>query len=140
MNPLTYVFVYGTLRRGGHNHERYLRAARHVTEARTTPSYTMVSLGGCPGIFDGGRTHVIGEIYAVSAQQLEALDRLEGHPRFYYREPIALETVLGPEVDEVQAYFLPAERYRDRQVIESGNWLSFCRAREYSRKTERAEG
>lgn len=83
----TRVFVYGTLRRGEPNH--HLLDARMLLRAgRTEPRFTLVSLGAFPAMIDGGETAVVGEVYDVDAVTLAALDRLEGHPRFYRRRPI----------------------------------------------------
>jgi gamma-glutamylcyclotransferase (GGCT)/AIG2-like uncharacterized protein YtfP len=80
----TQVFVYGTLRRGEPNH--HLLDARMLLRAgRTEPRFTLVSLGAVPAMIDGGETAVAGEVYDVDAVTLAALDRLEGHPRFYRR-------------------------------------------------------
>ncbi|MGZ3478040.1 MAG: gamma-glutamylcyclotransferase family protein [Polyangiales bacterium] len=112
------MFVYGTLLRGEHNH-RLLRGARLVAVARTVPRYTLVSLGGFPGMIDGGRTSVVGEVYRLAdPSMLAVLDRLEGHPRFYERRAVSLAR--GPR--NVEGYVLPADQTRGRPVIVSGDW------------------
>src|SRR5690606_19616506 len=98
------VFVYGTLRRGEANH-RLLERATFLREARTIPAFSLRDLGAFPGLFAGGHTPVVGEVYEVDAATLARLDRLEGHPSFYRREPIALD-----DGERVEAYLLPAER------------------------------
>jgi gamma-glutamylcyclotransferase (GGCT)/AIG2-like uncharacterized protein YtfP len=45
------------------------------------------------------------------------LDQLEGHPRFYWRAPIALE-----DGSTVETYLLPPDRIAGRPVIASGSW------------------
>ena len=64
------------------------------------------------------QTAVVGEVYDVDAVTLAALDRLEGHPRFYRRRPIRLA-----DGDEVLAYLLSPEQVRGRPRIPSGDWL-----------------
>jgi gamma-glutamylcyclotransferase (GGCT)/AIG2-like uncharacterized protein YtfP len=68
------LFVYGTLKRGHHNH-RLLEKAQYISHAELW-GYQMYSLGGFPGIkpSDG---HVHGEVYEV--EDLTRLDRLEGY-------------------------------------------------------------
>ena len=113
----TRVFVYGTLRRGEPNH--HLLDARMLLRAgRTEPRFTLVSLGAFPAMIDGGETAVVGEVYDVDAVTLAALDRLEGHPRFYRRQPIRLA-----DGDEVLAYLLSPEQVRGQPRIPSGDWL-----------------
>jgi gamma-glutamylcyclotransferase (GGCT)/AIG2-like uncharacterized protein YtfP len=66
----------------------------------------------------GGRTAVVGEVYDVDAVTLAALDRLEGHPRFYERRTVRLD-----DGDEVAAYVLPNEQAHGRRRIPSGDWM-----------------
>jgi hypothetical protein len=60
------------------------------------------------------------EVYVVTSQQLRRIDRLEGHPSFYHREPVALDdslllpglTVEGQRSLRVEAYVGPqVEKY-----------------------------
>ena len=86
VNPL--VFVYGTLKRGCHNHGLLQRTrAEFISTGRTASKFPLV-VDGLPYLLDmPGKGHrVEGEIYRVnSAEGWSALDRLEGHPRFYQR-------------------------------------------------------
>jgi len=82
------VFVYGTLLKGHPNHG-HLRAAEFLGPHVTAPDYTMLHLGGYPGVRPGGRTAIHGEVYRVSPATLARLDRLEDCPRLFVREPIA---------------------------------------------------
>lgn len=124
------IFVYGTLLRGEGNH-RLLSNARRVGVARTTPSYRMHSLGGFPGVVAGGEQAILGEVYEVDEQTLDALDRLEGHPSFYARTVIALE---GGE--RVSTYLLERAQVARCPVIPSGSWLEHrrgTRSHDYAR-------
>lgn len=112
----TRVFVYGTLLAGEPNH-RLLTDARLIAEARTKPAFELRDLGAFPGLVRGGEHAVAGEVYEVDAATLAALDRLEGHPRFYRRTRIALE-----DGATVETYLLAPEQVEGRPVIDSGNW------------------
>jgi gamma-glutamylaminecyclotransferase len=114
----TRVFVYGTLLAGEPNH-RLLTGARLVAEARTKPAFELRDLGPFPGLVSGGAHAVAGEVYEVDEATLAALDRLEGHPRFYRRTRIALEDGAA-----VETYLLAPEQVEGRPVIASGNWRS----------------
>lgn len=114
----TRVFVYGTLLAGEPNH-RVLTGARLVAKARTEPAFELRDLGPFPGLVSGGAHAVAGEVYEVDEATLAALDRLEGHPRFYRRTRIALD-----DGSLVQTYLLPPEQVEGRPVIASGNWRS----------------
>ncbi len=110
------VFVYGTLRQGGTNH-RLLAGARHLGGWITPPSYTLYDLGSYPGAMIGGRTPVVGEVYAVDARTLARLDHLEDYPRLYDRIP--LQTPWG-------AAWMYVLRHRPRRArpLPSGDWMA----------------
>ncbi len=110
------VFVYGTLLAGEPNH-RLLARARLVTEARTKPAFKLRDLGAFPGLVRGCAHAVAGKVYEVDELTLAALDRLEGHPRFYKRTRIALE-----DGAVVETYLLAPEQVEGRPVIDSGSW------------------
>ena len=116
MRERTRVFVYGTLRAGEPNHHLLDHHAL-VGEALTEPAFELISLGAFPAMIAGGTTAVVGEVYEVDPVTLAALDRLEGHPRFYQRTVIRLEGG-----DEVLAYLLSPEQAQGRTRIPSGDW------------------
>ena len=114
------VFVYGSLRRGFHNF-RLLEDSKFLGKATTAPEFSMLHLGGFPGIIRGGETAIHGEVFEVDDATLLRLDRLEGHPGFYRREET---TVVGEDGNElpVSLYVLP-EKWRDhKSIIPSGVW------------------
>ncbi|MBI2392798.1 MAG: gamma-glutamylcyclotransferase [Deltaproteobacteria bacterium] len=123
----TLIFVYGTLLRGEPNHG-HLRRARLVATAVTAPRYLLVDLGAFPAMLDGGRACVRGEVYACDPETLAALDRLEGHPRFYVRGEVVLAR--GPA--GAQAYFLASHR-GDAQTIHTGDWRAHRREKDDER-------
>jgi gamma-glutamylcyclotransferase (GGCT)/AIG2-like uncharacterized protein YtfP len=110
------VFVYGTLLAGESNH-RLLQHARLLGPATTAATFSMVSLGSFPGLVRGGTTSISGEVYEVDDATLATLDQLEGHPHFYRRTPISLDT-LG----EVEAYLLTPAQAKGHTPIPSGSW------------------
>lgn len=78
------VFVYGTLKRGCHNNH-YLKTAKFIGEAETVDKMHMTDIG-YPLVDDTKPTTTIkGELWEVDDKTLRALDRLEGHPRYYQR-------------------------------------------------------
>lgn len=73
---------------------------------------------------------MVGEVYEIDPVTLAALDRLEGHPRFYQRAAIRLE-----DGDEVLAYLLSPEQAaaftkQGRTRIPSGDWTDADRHKE----------
>lgn len=119
---LSTVFVYGTLKRGYGNYMRLLEGhAEFVGEARTRPEFTMLHLGGFPGIIPNGETAISGEVFRVDPRVLARLDGLEGHPNFYRRTPIILESG-----EAVETYVLAhPDRYSREKVVEDGVWAGF---------------
>ncbi len=110
------LFVYGTLKRGFHNHKR-LSSARFVASLQTISGYQLYSYNGLPiMIFSGGESRVNGELYEVSRSVLEKIDGMEGHPRMYRRE-----TVIVEDSREVQAYIWQGDLQGARRIA-SGNW------------------
>jgi gamma-glutamylaminecyclotransferase len=119
----TRVFVYGTLKRGFSNHP-LLERAEWLGAARTRGRWPLVIAGSwfVPCLLErpGDGHHVRGEVYAVDAPTLEALDELEGvgEPDGYDRKPIEVEREPGGERLEVDVYF----KREPLGVLHSG-WL-----------------
>ena len=110
------VFVYGTLMRGGENHES-LNGAAFLGAARTPPRFTLVDLGEYPALVREGQDSVSGELYDVDAALLARLDSLEEHPTVYVRETLRLE-----DGREAFTYVLPRERAGQAARIPGGDW------------------
>jgi gamma-glutamylcyclotransferase (GGCT)/AIG2-like uncharacterized protein YtfP len=72
----SFFFAYGSLKRGQSNHQE-LGAATFVDVVSTAPSFALRVHGGFPLLVPGSRS-VRGELFLLSAQELEALDELEG--------------------------------------------------------------
>lgn len=95
-----YVFVYGSLKRGLHNH--YLLQDENVVYVGTLTtkedSYVMYPMtSSVPIVVKNPNGHKVkGELYAVNDEVLGYLDILEGHPHFYRREKIYLDEVDYP--------------------------------------------
>ena len=76
----TRVFVYGSLKRGFHNHP-FLRGQRLIGEARSQPVYRLISLGSYPGMIETAAENarsIHGEVWEVDGACKERLDQLEG--------------------------------------------------------------
>lgn len=87
----TLLFIYGTLRRGGPNHA-LVEHARFLGAAKTARRHALF-VDGIPYLAAVPEVHhVRGEVYAVDAETLAVLDRLERHPTWYERR--AIEVVL----------------------------------------------
>ena len=92
MNELNFplkVFVYGTLKRGGSNHDVMVRAAgKFLCEAKTAELRKLI-VTYLPYLCDGHAPdgyQVEGEIFEIPDEQgLDIIDTLEGNGSFYLR-------------------------------------------------------
>jgi len=121
------VFVYGTLKRGYHNH-RLLKDATMLGKAFTADNWTMVGKDmSFPYVLeqhDTVGTNVIGEVYHVSDAELKTLNTLEGVP--YHYKPQLVEVQYDDNtIDEVLMYVKSVipENYLDSQMLIS-EWKS----------------
>ncbi|GMF11372.1 unnamed protein product [Phytophthora lilii] len=116
----TYVFVYGTLKRGLFNYGKHLEPAidagkaSFVAAARTSRAdFCMVldDKGFFPCLFraKSGGCQVSGEVFRVDADTLAALDRLERvDDGWYRREEVAVELLDGQqETIKANVYLAP---------------------------------
>ena len=111
------VFVYGSLRRGRSNHGQM--AGCQWQGNGELRGFALYDLGPFPMAVacEESDCRLVGEVYAVTAEQLAHLDRFEGVPRLYER----LERVL---VDgrRVWLYVGRARQVRSVQRLPSGEW------------------
>jgi gamma-glutamylaminecyclotransferase len=109
------IFVYGTLRQGGFWHP--LLENSEWLGTFTSKGWEMYERG-IPFVIHGEGT-ITGELYRVDGETLARLDRLEGHPDWYKREPIVLNNGSEAEIyvtqDETEA--------RGARRIPSGNYM-----------------
>lgn len=95
-----YVFVYGTLKRGFHNHNRFLQGMEPVAIGYIRGKLLQ---GGLPYLVEGdGQVH--GEVYEISSDLRNTLDALEGHPKWYRRMPVDVTPDKGRTL-RAEAYF-----------------------------------
>lgn len=86
------VLVYGTLREGFGNYNVYLRPQKPIEIVKVRAR--MFDVGYYPYILLGGSLReVICECYDITDQDLERLDRLEGHPFLYTRQVITVNNI-----------------------------------------------
>jgi len=124
-------FVYGTLRPGCHNYDRYL-AESSIDERRATLAGAEMFVGpGFPYVRVSGTGTVTGDLVWVDDYRrvLDRVDRLEGYrgeegPNLYDRALVQVETETG---EPVTAWVYYAGKLADLdhcRRIESGDWLA----------------
>lgn len=95
---MTYVFVYGTLKRGYGNHG-VLGRSLYIDEAITNSREFTMYDGGFPYVSDNFPNDaeagaILGELYEVESDAVLAnLDRLEGVPSLYVRREVDVTTL-----------------------------------------------
>ncbi|WP_407356115.1 gamma-glutamylcyclotransferase [Methanolobus sp. WCC5] len=124
-----YLFVYGTLKAGNTIHQ-LLKDSEYIGTARTAEKFIMLDLGSFPGVLkdteeeknDKRRltphisTFIYGEVYKITPETLEALDRYEGE--WYFREEVQLGSGM-----KALMYILRKRPVADFPVIRQGRWL-----------------
>lgn len=92
----SYLFVYGTLKRGYRNH-RLIEGQQFIQESITQAVYRLYDNGSYPCLVRSEPGLAIqGEIYLVEASLFRLLDRLEGVPDLYRREEMDLQDFAEP--------------------------------------------
>ncbi|GKT23745.1 gamma-glutamylcyclotransferase family protein [Acidovorax sp. SUPP3334] len=129
--PSRYVFVYGTLRRGGSNDITQLTPrAKFVGEATVCGS--LYDLGAYPGVAlhlkdtsEAGDLPVHGEVYAISADLEARLDVIEGllpEPNGeYIKRQIAV--VVKGESLQCLIYEINPDHLLSAPLIAHGDWM-----------------
>ena len=128
--PLRTLFVYGTLKRGGHNHA--LVAHADTVVPAHTPGALYDLPGGYPALLPGAAHGVAhGELltFATLDGTLEALDAFEGYDPCdpagseYLREAVTVTLEHGAQVTAWAYTFTPERVARYRAVhVPAGRW------------------
>ncbi len=108
------VFVYGTLKKGYHNH--YGLADCPMKKAEVV-GYDLHASAYLPFVKEGSGI-VKGELYEVSEQILLRLDQLEGHPDFYQR----VMTEVTTANQKVNAWIYLCRDAARYPLVASGEW------------------
>lgn len=102
------VAVYGTLKKGYNNYNSYLRRSVYLGGGVTTDKYPLIIRGLPYMVNQKGMGHNVEvDVFKVSDEVLENLDRLEGHPKWYKREEVEIN-VKG-KVLSCWVYFNPID-------------------------------
>ena len=89
------IFVYGILK------GRYANA-----QPAQVNGFRLVDMGCFPAAIPAEEGTIIGELIAVDDKTVEEFDMIEGHPNFYVRTGVEVETDDGDQVElhEAQMY------------------------------------
>ena len=122
----TFVFVYGTLRKGQLN-DITLYQPPPLYIGSTCVKGQLYNCGWYPGMRLGGEQSVLGEVYQVSAQLLAQLDELEEVapvPSGEYQR-IQMEVECAGQELICCIYELSEHCAAQSTVIEEGDWVKF---------------
>ena len=99
------LFAYGTLKRNFSNHY-LLKNSQYLGTGHTKCQYALYS--SCiPYVIKNEQvSHIHGELYEVDTTTLKQLDKLEGHPGWYFREEVEIVTEANQTVT-AWLYFYP---------------------------------
>jgi len=89
MNP---IFVYGILK---HQYANAQSARVH--------NFRLIDMGCFPAAIPHNKGAIIGELIFVDDDTVADFDRIEGHPNFYVRTDVEVETGDGDSVELVKA-------------------------------------
>lgn len=115
------VFVYGTLRRG-ELRAGVMEGGGEFLGPAVASGFALYDLGSFPAMVATDEAAAVhGELWQVTPGTLEQLDRIEGHPSFYCRVEINVETRDGRRL--AWAYLLPAREVAGCPRIPGGDWV-----------------
>lgn len=138
----TYVFVYGSLRKGLQNHSKLVDAT-YKGVYQTVDPYTMIGLKSKaypyviakPVHESVDAVPITGEVYEVSDTLLAELDRLEGHPTQYKRTLVKVRSDASKTLLAYMYILENEEMIRDIAkaferrfvAVPSGDWVHFLK-------------
>ncbi len=132
------IFVYGTLKKGFPNHDRYMQSAEKLGGYRTVESYPLVLIGEryVPCMIDapGEGEQIEGELYEVDDDCLKRLDALERIKKRdgYRRCKIRLRSVAQQDAVTLEAYaYLIAPKFAKDQRSDYLKIYSLADAKKY---------
>jgi len=127
MSELVFLFVYGTLRppwtETPPEDSRYYPAiAEHIRthQPATLAKAALYDLGAYPAATPGDGV-IQGDLLQVDGAALPITDRIEGHPVYYRRARVTVQTATGPM--DAWVYWAPPGLTTGRHPIINGDWF-----------------
>lgn len=145
-NMNTYLFAYGTLKKGQRYHADFI--GREPLFETIIAGFNLVKRTDIhyPGMIEGAG-HVHGEVYEIDEQQMKHIDHLEGYPTLYSKKTIKLVDPLSKQTYQGFTFLLndilgwekvkcPIAHWPDPEVwyISYGSNMNEMRLRRYLEK------
>jgi gamma-glutamylcyclotransferase (GGCT)/AIG2-like uncharacterized protein YtfP len=103
------IFVYGILK------------GRADAQPARVQGYRLIDMGSFPAAIPAKGGAIVGELIFVDDATIEEFDRIEGHPDFYVRTDVIVETGDGDSVELHQAQFYVVDQsYHDAPSLDTG--------------------
>jgi len=121
-----FVFVYGTLRRGGAREmSKRFPNSKFIADAQVSGS--LYDLGAFPGLLLNESTSMVnGEVYQVDDEILNELDEIEASSSYWRKQ---IEISLGTERRMCWIYEPNPEVYSPHTLITSGDWIEYAKTK-----------
>lgn len=112
------IAVYGSLRKGLHNH-RVLRNSKLLSTEVVNIPWRMISLQSYPGLVPSiENKNIVVELYEVSDDVYKNVEFLEGYPSYYQK------AIISTSLGEVEVYVLE-QGYANYPLVENGDWVKY---------------
>ena len=118
------LFVYGSLRKGLYA-SRILKSSAFVGMG-VVENYALYNLGRYPGAKPKVGYRIKGEVYSITDELFQVLDRFEDCPVLYKRELVDVKMDSGDVLKAwMYVYNLPVS---ERKIIRGGDWVEFVKS------------
>mgnify|MGYP003133215838 FL=1 len=131
------IAVYGTLKKGYSNYNRYLTKSKYIGGGNTTDKYPLIIEGLPYMINQKGKGHNVNvDVFKISNPTLERVDMLEGHPKWYKRIQVPV-TLKSGKILKCWIYFNPKKIGTNTTLYKnySQNTSVYGRVKSYTPKT-----
>ena len=112
------IFVYGTLKKGYPNHNRFCSHATRIIPCTIRGTMYDTKLG-FPALQLKNNQTIYGELITVPKKQLPLFDYLEGVPDFYQREIIDVK--INNKIEKAYVYTMKILPFNST-IVKNGNW------------------
>jgi gamma-glutamylcyclotransferase (GGCT)/AIG2-like uncharacterized protein YtfP len=122
-----YLFAYGSLKKHFYN-EDYLADSKFVGKSTSLTPLKLLKTDKDPFPFlvrgRSGNQRIKGELYKISKETLDLLDKLEGSPKFYRKSVVMVSSGAGKTVNAVTYTLNRKNTLRNKKISKISEWTS----------------